>query len=386
MHKAFTYRLYPNREQASALDHTLELHRRLYNDALQWRKTAYEESGKSVKYGEQSAALKPLRFKSEYFAGANFSSCQHTLRRLNTAFQNFFDRIKKGEKSGYPRFKGNGRFDSIRFTYTDGCRLKDRKIAVQFIGSVKVKWHRELPTDSRIVSVTIRRKAGEWYAVFHLDMPDIEVAPSANPPVGIDLGLKSFLVTSDGEFVEPSKFFCKSQKKLRVLQRALSRKKKGSNRRKKAVQAVAKLHHHIGNQRKDFHHKTAWKLVNQYGFIAHEDLNTKGLSRGMLAKSVNDAGWGNFLNILRFKAECAGTRVVAVNPAYTTQACSACGCLPAKKIDLSVRVYHCESCGLVLDRDINAAKNILNSGWTVRSNANVEVVNSCVVREAVCFS
>jgi putative transposase len=337
MHKAFTYRLYPNREQASALEHTLELHRRLYNDALQWRKTAYEESGKSVKYGEQSAALKPLRFTSEYFAGANFSSCQHTLRRLNTAFQNFFNRLKKGENPGYPRFKGIGRFNSVRFTYTDGCRLKDRKIVLQYIGSMKVKWHRELPEDSRITSVTIRRKAGEWCAVFHLELPNVEIAPSANSPVGIDLGLKSFLVTSDGEFVDAPQFFRKAQKKLRVAQRALSRKKKGGRRRKKAVLKVAKLHHHIGNQRKDFHHKTAWKLVNQYGFIAHENLTVQGLSRGMLAKSVNDAGWGNFLDILRFKAECAGVRIVGVNPAYTTQACSGCGCLPDKKIGLSVR-------------------------------------------------
>jgi len=386
MHKAFTYRLYPNREQTSALERTLEIHRRLYNDALQWRKAAYEESGKSVKYGEQSAELTKLRIGNEYFSQANFSSCQHTLRRLNTAFQNFFARLKKGENPGYPRFKGIGRFDSARFTYADGCRIKDGKLALQYIGALKVKWHRELPEDSRITSVTVRRKAGEWYVVFHLELPNIEVAPSANPPVGIDLGLKAFLVTSDGEFVEPSKFFQKAQKKLRVAQRALARKKRGSNRRKKAVRKVAKLHHHIGNQRKDFHHKTARKLVNQYGFIAHEDLNTKGLSRGMLAKQVNDAGWGNFLNILRFKAECAGVAVVGANPAYTTQACSACGCLPVKKIDLSVRVYHCESCGLVLDRDINAAINVLQKAWTEPSGANVEVVNSCVAREAVCFS
>jgi len=204
------------------------------------------------------------------------------------------------------------------------------------------------------------------------------VTPSTNPPVGIDLGLKSFLATSDGEHVKAPKFFRKAQKELRTAQRSLARKKKGSNRRKKAVLKVAKLHHHIGNQRKDFHHKTAWKLVNQYGFIAHENLTIKGLSRGMLAKSVNDAGWGNFLNILRYKAEEAGVGIIGVNPAYTTQACSSCGCLPEKKVTLSDRVYHCESCGLVLDRDYNAAINILRSGRTVLSGANVEVVNSCV--------
>lgn len=377
------YRLYPNREQTLELEHTLELHRCLYNNALAWRKSAYEKSGQTVGFFDQSAAFTILRAESEYFAKANATSCRQTLRRLDVAFQNFFRRVKSGEKPGYPRFKGAGRFDSVRFVYSDGCKIKNRKLALQHIGSLKVKWHREIPDDAKITAVTIRRKVNKWYVVCHLDIPDIEVAPSENPPVGVDLGLKSFLATSDGDFVEAPRLFRKSQQKLRVAQRALSRKKRGSNRRKEAVKAVAQLHHHIGNQRRDFHHKIAHNLLGRYGFIAHENLNINGLARGRLAKSVNDAGWGNFLLILKSKAEYAGVEIAGVNPAYTTQACSRCGCIPEKRLTLSDRVYHCESCGLVLDRDINAAKNILKMAWTEPSDANVEVADSRVVREAV---
>ena len=377
MHRSFKYRLYPSKEQIDALDQTLETHRHLYNSALAWREGLYETGKMSVKYSEQSARLTAVRTKDEHLSQVNFSSCQHTLRRLNTAFQNFFRRVKEGDKPGYPRFKGIGRFDSVRFTYADGCRIKGRQLALQFIGAVKVKWHREVPEDARIMSATVSRKSGEWYVSFSCELPDVDIIPSLNPPVGIDLGLKSFLVTSNGEFVDAPRLFRKAQKKLRIAQRALARKKKGSNHRKKAVRRVAKLHHHIGNQRRDFHHKTARKLVTQYGFITHEDLNVKGLSRGMLAKSVNDAGWGNFLSILRFNAECAGVEVVGVNPAYTTQACHSCGCIPAKKVLLKDRVYHCDSCGLVMDRDINASLNILSAG-TRLSGVNVEVVISCV--------
>ncbi len=378
MRKSFKYRLYPNREQSLALDRTLETHRRLYNSSLEWRKNAYESEKKSVNYSEQSARLTTVRAGDKYLSQINFSSSQHTLRRLNTAFQNFFRRIKKNEKPGYPRFKGYWRFDSFKFTYRDGCQIKNSKLVLQFVGAVKVKWHRDIPETARITSTTIHRQSGKWYAVFSCELPDITMIPSINPSVGIDLGLKSFLVTSDGEHVEAPKFYRKAQKKLRITQRSLALKKKGGNRRKKAVIKVAKIHHHIGNQRKDFHHKTAYKLVKQYGFISHENLSIQGLSRGMLAKSVNDAGWGYFLSILRQKAVEAGVVVVGINPSYTTQACSSCGCIPDKKVTLSDRVYHCESCGLVLDRDYNAAINILNSGRTVLSGVNVEVFDSYV--------
>jgi len=378
MRKGFKYRLYPTKTQVLALEQMLETHRRIYNMALSWRKNSFEDDQKSVKYSEQSARLTLDRPDVPSLVGVNFSSCQHTLRRLDRAFRNFFRRIKTGEKPGYPRFKGVGRFDSVKFTYGDGSKLKCHKVYVQHVGMVKVKLHRELPVDARIASLTVSTKAGSWYVSFSCELPDVDVIPSVNPPVGIDLGLKSFLVTSDGASVDPPRFFAGAEKKLRIAQRSLSRKKRGSRRRKKAVRRVAKVHLHVGNQRRDFHHKTALSLVGKYGLIAHEDLNVKGLSRSMLAKSVNDAGWGNFLNILRFKAECAGVEVVGVDPRYTTQRCFACGVIPVKKVTLSVRVYHCDSCGLVLCRDQNAAKNILQSARTVPSGANVEALSSCV--------
>lgn len=378
MLKGFKYRLYPTKAQILALEQILETHRRIYNMALSWRRNAFTNEQKSVRYSEQSAQFALDRSAEHRLSQVNFSSCQHTLRRLERAFQNFFRRVKAGGKPGYPRFKGVGRFDSVKFTYGDGCKAKDREVYIQHVGNIKVKLHRDIPKEARITSATVSTKAGMWYVSFACELPDVPVAVSTNPPVGIDLGLKSFLVTSDGDSVDPPRFFVKAQKKLRIAQRSLSRKKRGSRRRKKAVIAVARLHHHVGNQRRDFHHKTALSLVSRHGLIAHEDLSINGLSRSMLAKSVNDAGWGNFLNILRFKAECAGVEVVGVDPRYTTQTCSSCGNIPAKKVTLSVRVYHCNSCGLVMCRDQNAARNILKSAWTVPSGANVEAVSSCV--------
>lgn len=365
MFKAFKYRLYPNKSQAKSLAEMLDSHRHLYNSALAQRKDVYETEKRSVSYKEQCAWLTSERKTNPYLTKCNAASCQATLRRLSKAFDNFFRRVKIGEKPGYPRFKGLGRFDSVEFrTYGDGCKINtDRRLYIQHIGNIKVRWHRKIPVDAVIKTAIVKKQADGWYVVFTCELPDICAAESTNPPVGIDLGLKSFLVTSDGEVVDPPKFFRKAEKQLRKAQRKLARRKKGSNRRTKARELVAKLHLHVANQRRDFHHKTALDLVREYGKIAHEELSIKGISRTRLAKSTLDAGWGQFINILQFKAAEAGVEVVGVNPNNTSQACSNCGCLPDVKLTLTDRVYHCASCGLVLDRDLNAARNIYSLGF-----------------------
>ena len=369
MQKAFRYLLYPNREQAQAMTGLLETHRRLYNAALAERKSAYESDRRTVGYQEQSALLKTARKENPYLTLANCSSCQRTLKRLDRAFQAFFRRAKSGETLGYPRFRGYGRFGSVEFTHGDGSKLtSDGRAYFQGVGNVKVKLHR--PVEGKIKAVTFCRQAGHWYVVFVCDIAETESEQSDGeksdkPAVGIDLGLKSFFVTSDGEEVKPPKFYRKAQKKLRRVQRAVSRKRKGGANRRKAVQHLARVHQHVANQRKDWHHKTALSLVQRYGLVAHEDLNVKGIARSKLpglAKSTHDVGWSQFLSVLRQKAECAAVLVVGVNPRNTTQACSNCGCLPAVRLKLSDRVYHCASCGFQSDRDFNAAKNILCRG------------------------
>jgi putative transposase len=366
MRKAFKYRLYPNRSQTEALVAMLGAHRRLYNLALRDRRDGYESEGRGVSYGEQSARYKESRKVLPSFASLNFSSAQATLRRLDRTFRAFFRRVKAGESPGFPRFKGEDRFGTVEFpSYGDGCRLKDKgRLYVQRIGHVKVKLHR--PIEGRIKTVSLKRSCGKWYVVFSCDLGDAPEPVEGGPEVGIDLGLKSFLVTSDGSSVAPPRYYRKAHKKLRRAQRALARKKKGSSRRRKARARVARLHEKTANQRRDFHHKQARKLVDAHGLIAHEALNVRGIARTRLAKSTHDAGWAQFVSILASKAEEAGVRVAAVNPANTTQACSSCGAKPEVKKTLSDRVHSC-SCGYVADRDVNAAKNILALGRSAQA-------------------
>ena len=367
----------------------LETHRRLYNSALAQRKNCYEAEQKTVTYGEQSARLKIARKADDSLDLANFSSCQRTLKRLDRAFQAFFRRVKSGgtavkgnlcaRKVGYPRFRGFGRFDSIDFTIGDGAKLtKEGKARFQNVGDVKLKLHRAV--EGTIKTATFQRHAGKWYVAFVCEVEKEITETSTNPAIGIDLGLKSFLVTSEGEAVDAPKLYRKAQAKLRRSQRAVARKKRGGANRRKAVKTLAKIHAHVANQRKDFHHKTAKSLVDRYGVIAHEDLNVRGMVRSLnLAKSTHDAGWSQFLNILKQKAECAAVSVVSVNPRNTTQACSRCGCLPATPIGLSVRVYVCEHCQFSLDRDWNASINIKNKAGILPLQVNV---GDCVMRSA----
>jgi putative transposase len=364
--KAFKYRLYPNRSQTEALDEMLETHRRLYNSSLEERREVYEAEKRTVSYGEQSGKLKEARKSNPHLAATNFSSTQATLRRLDRAFRTFFRRVKAGEGPGYPRFKGRDRFRLVEFpSYGDGCRLrKNRRLYLQHIGHIKVKLHR--PVEGKVKTVSVKRSRGKWYAVFVCDVGEAPTATGEGKAVGIDLGLKSFFATSDGEAVESPRYYQNSQKKLRRAQRSLSRKKKGSNRRRKARERVSRLHEKTANQRQDFHHKQARKLVGGYNLIAYEALNVGGIARTRLAKSVHDASWARFLDILASKAEEAGVRVVAVDPKNTTQACSRCGALPQIKKTLSVRVHNCISCGYVADRDVNAAENILRLGRSLQ--------------------
>jgi len=292
---------------------------------------------------------------------------------LDKAFCAFFRRVKTGETPGYPRFKGYNRFDSVEFTYSDGVRFRGNRLYIQHIGEVKVKLHR--PIEGKIKTTVIKRQAGRYYACFSTEREErpllhIEVERPAMEPtgavVGLDMGISKLVTTSDGAFYEPPKYLRRAEAKLRRLQRKVARRQKGSNRRRKAVLHLQQAHEHIRNQRLDTAHKIARKLVNGYDLIAVEDLNTQGMMKNHhLSKSIADAAWNTFITILMSKAEEAGRQVVKVDPKYTSQICSKCGEIVKKEQTgqalsaLSVRVHKCPHCGLVLDRDINAAKNVL---------------------------
>jgi len=380
MRKTFRYRLYPVKAQALALEQQLREGCKLYNAALQERRDAWKLAGKSINYYDQANQLKEIRAE-ELIGLANFSCCQDILRRVDKTYKAFFGRIKRGDKAGFPRFKPNQRFDSITFpSYGDGVRLlPSGKLRVQGVGVLKVKLHR--PVDGKIKTVTLKREAGKWYVCFSVE---VEAKPLDNCllSIGLDVGLESFAVLSDGTIIANPRQYRKAQARLRRAQRKVSRRKKGSHRRRKAVRELQVAHAHVRNQRLDFHHKLAHRLVQTFGLIAIEDLNIKGLAGGMLAKSVHDAGWSGFFSKLTYKAESAGRLLVPVNPSGTSQRCSNCGTEVRK--ELKDRWHTCTSCGLSVSRDLNSAIEILRLGLSLVDKT--WGFSPCVSTEAVCFN
>lgn len=347
MRRAFRYRLRTNRTQERELATMRETHRRLYNACLEERKAAYEADGATVKYADQSARFTGERKTNPFYARTNFSSAQATMRRLDKAFQAFFRRVKaKDAKPGRPRFKGRDFFDSVEFpSYNDGVRLKDSKLKIQHVGEVPVLLHR--PVEGRIKTVTLKQEAGKWYVVFSCELPDVPALTSDKPSAGIDVGLESFLTTSNGKKEPNPRYLKEALPELRRKGRAVSRKKKGGKNRRKAVKRLKAIHSRVKNLRKEHHHQTALKLVRRYGFIVAETLNIKGmLKNGWLARSISDAGWNGFLLTLRCKAESAGIGYVKVNARGTSQRCSRCGATVPKT--LRDRWHDCPHCGLSL--------------------------------------
>jgi len=380
MRKAFLYRLYINKTQSDKLDSLMNTARELYNAALQERRDAWKCQRKSLNYYDQANELKELRREIPEVALLNYSATQDMLRRLDKSFKSFFRRVKNGEKVGFPRFKGYDRFNSITFpTYGDGIKIKGNRLYIQNVGLIKIKMHRIL--EGKINTATIKRECGKWYVVFS-NTVEIEPLLVSDKTVGIDVGLTSFAVTSDGEYIENPRYLREAEAILRVSQRSVSRKKKGGHNRRKAVILLAKNHLKVKRQRSDFAHKVADNLVRTYGRIAVEDLRIKNMVHNHhLARSISDAGWGQFVNILSYKAEYAGREFVQVNPNGTSQICSGCGATVRKS--LSTRIHNCPNCGLSLNRDFNAALNIKRLGlslWDLTCDSG-----QCVSQEAVAL-
>jgi putative transposase len=362
MLKTYRYRIYPNNRQKQIIDQTIELCRYLYNCGLEHRILAYRQRRASVYAYQQINELPGIKEVFPDYKNIYSQVLQDVLRRLDKTFSSFFRRVKTGEKPGFPRYKGENRYHS--FTYPqpqENMIPANGKVYLPKIGKVKIKLHREIPGN--IKTVTVARRNGKYYACFTVEVESV-LLPKTGRTVGIDVGVSAFVATSDGLLVQSPQTYRKAEKSLKTLQREVFRRKKGSNRRRKSVQKLASVHEKIANQRKDIAHKTARYLVNNYDLIAHEDLQIKNMVKNHhLAKSIQDSGWGMFFDILAYKAEEAGKQVVKVNPYNTSQICSGCGHIVKKT--LAVRIHKCPHCGLELDRDINAARNILATALSI---------------------
>lgn len=352
----YRYRLYPTRLQAEFLNHQIDEACLLYNSALEERRYAWKYAKKSVSFAEQCRQITGIRADGSSDL-VNSHCAQDVLKRVDRAFQAFFRRIGvNSKKAGYPRFRSRKRYNSI--TSNSGyCLKKDRLYVYGLQNTVQVRLHR--PIEGEIKTTTIKRSGNQWF-VFFSCVCKIQPLPKSMEAVGIDVGLKIFATLSNGMAIANPRYFYSKQKRLRIAQRRVSRRKIRSNSRRKAVQLLQNIHRNIKDERSDFHHRLSRNLVNRWGLIAVEDLNVGGLARGLFAKSINDAGWGLFFNKLAYKAEWAGREFVRVNPYNTSQACSGCGTLVSKT--LSIRQHQCLSCGLDIDRDLNAAVNILRLG------------------------
>lgn len=358
--KTFKFRLYPTKKQVEILDGQLGLCCELYNAALQERRDAYRIAHKSISFSSQSDQLPGIKEERSDVGEVYSQVLQEVLHRVEKSFDGFFRRVKRGQKAGFPRFRSRRRYDSLTYPQL-GFAIEERHLKLSKIGRVKIKLHR--PIEGKTKTLSIIRDAGKWYACFSVET-EINPLPECSDSVGLDVGLSAFATLSDGTKIENPRHYRSAQKQLRIAQRRVARRKKGSAGRRAAVLILQRANAHIRNQRSNFQHQVARAIVNNYGFIAVEDLNVKGLAMGMLAKSVHDVGWSAFISKLASKAEEAARVFVKVDPRGTSQRC-VCG-NPVPKT-LSDRWHHCERCGLSVDRDHASALEILRLGLSLQA-------------------
>ncbi|MBO0653980.1 transposase [Streptomyces triculaminicus] len=362
MQLRYSFRLYPNGPQRSALARAFGCARVVYNDALRARETARAAGKAFLKTGDLSKLLITEAKKTmerAWLGDVSAVVLQQSLRDLDTAYRNFFDGLKgKRPRMGAPRFKSRkDTRQAVRFTANARWKITTGgDLSLPKIGDVRVKWSRNLPSVPSTVTV-IKDAAGRYFASFVVET-EPAMLPRTEPVIGIDLGLGHFAVLSDGTKTDAPRFLCRAEKKLKRAQQNLSRKTKGSNNRDKARVKVARAHAQVADARREFHHQLSTRIIRDNQAIAVEDLAVKGLARTRLAKSVHDAGWSAFVTMLEYKAARYGRTFIRIGRFEpTSQVCSACGVKDGPK-PLHVRVWTCGACGAVLDRDINAAVNV----------------------------
>jgi putative transposase len=363
MRKAYKYRIYLTNGQRRILAQQLEECRWVYNEVLAARKLAYEERGESLRLYDTINLLPVWKLSRPALKGVHSQVLQNVAVRVDLAFAAFFRRVKEDNpEPGFPRFKGQGRYDSITYPqYGNGVRLDGERLIVSKLGAVKLVLHRPIEGTPKTVTL-MRARTGKWYAAFSCEVATLPLPPT-ELVTGVDVGLISFATLANGDEIENPRFYRRDEADLKRVQRRKDTAKQAQdwpeNARCKLL--LAKIHERIASRRSDFAHKRSRELVNQYQVIVLEDLapHQMGRSRGM-RKSIMDVAWAQFIGMTLSKAAEAGRTVILVNPRNTSKLCSGCGMLAEKS--LSHRTHTCPHCGLVLGRDHNAALNILQRG------------------------
>ena len=366
----FRYRIYPSGKQEVRMNKSISDCCFIYNKLLETKINAYKEDKTNLSQFDLNKLTKPFDVE------LNSQVKQNISKRITDAFKHFFRRVKeKKRKVGFPRFKSFQRYKSITFPQS-GFKVNHKKIYLSKIGNVPIVLHREI--KGKIKTLTIKRYADKWYAIFSCEGIVLDKIKPLEKKIGIDVGLENFATLSNGEVIENPKFFRRNEKQLVKLQRRLSSKKKGSKNRQKAKLRVSRQHEKIFNQRNDFLHNQTAKIVRRFKIIAVEKLNVKGMVQNKyLAKSISDAGWSSFGQMLSYKVENTGGKVEQVNPRYTSQICSSCG--NRQKMSLNKRNYKC-LCGLEMSRDLNASRNILVGLDKPKLNAFGEIVRPLEIK------
>lgn len=371
----YEFKLKPTQSQIAMFEEWLETHRRVYNHALAERKDWYQSRSCRVNacslrseyiipadtprptFASQCKSLTAARKESEYLKRVNAQSLQQTLRRLEKAFVSMWE-----QNHGFPRFKKPGRMRSFSFPQLSVNPLGNGYVKLPVIGAVKVRQSRSIPDGGIVKQARVVKRVSGWYVMLTVQW-DVSV-PHPTPHgegVGIDVGLTNFVATSNGLTVNRPRFFVDAERKLKLLQQSVSRKRIGSNNWKKAQKRVAKLHEYVANCRKDWHRKLSHQICNNTGMVFAEDLNLVGLSRGILGKHCLDAGFGQFFNILEQTCFKRGVYFQKVDSRKTSQICPNCGVETGKK-ELSERTHACSNCGYTTDRDVAAAQVVLIRG------------------------
>jgi len=360
--KAFKYRIYPNKEQATLLAKTFGCVRVVWNHNVE----IFNKYDANFTEQEKPLTSTELRKKFEWMNEVSAAAVQQKEMDFKAFKKNYFSKNRK-KKIGRPSFKNRDSHQSFRLP-NQKFTLNSHSIRLEKIGKVKLVMDRDVPAGCKFMSVTVsKNKCGQFFASVLVETEIIKKEKTGKS-IGLDIGIKTFLSGSDGSTVENPKFFRESQAKLAKAQKNLSRKKKGSVRRKKARLKVAGIHNDIANQRKDFIHKETTKLINEFDFIAIEDLNVAGMVKNhCLAKSISDASFSEFYRVLSYKAAWHDKEVVKVGRFYpSSKTCSCCG-WKDDDLTLSDRLFKCKACGLEIDRDLNASANILEEALRVNS-------------------